>query len=211
MSLIAPPASTRERRSYYAPQHLVPLVVSRRSAARFSSLPASAATGRIRYRSGMESALLVLGAVLVAVGLGGIVLPALPGVPLVFAGLVLVAAADGFQKVGVVTLVVLGLLAALSFVVDLAASALGAKKMGASKWALLGSTVGILVGLFFGLPGLILGPFVGAVAAELLTRRDWKQAGRSGLGAWIGFLLGAIGKMALAFAMLGIFLAAWLL
>jgi uncharacterized protein len=167
--------------------------------------------GAFLYRARVNDALLIVGAVLVAVGLAGIIVPALPGVPLVFAGLILAASADGFQKVGVVTLVVLGLLTALSFVVDFAAAALGAKKMGASKWALLGSALGVFVGLFFGLPGLLLGPFVGAVVAELVTRRDWKQAGRSGVGAWIGFLLGAIGKLTLAFAMLGIFLAAWLL
>ena len=159
----------------------------------------------------MPEALLVLGGVLVAVGLAGVVVPALPGVPLVFAGLLLAAASDGFARVGVFTLVVLALLTVLSLVVDIAATALGARKMGASKWALLGSTLGLLAGLFFGLPGLLIGPFAGAVVAELVTRHDWKQAGRSGLGAWIGFLLGAIGKLVIAFAMLAIFLAAWFL
>jgi len=154
---------------------------------------------------------MILGALAVLAGLAGTVLPALPGVPLVFAGLVLVAASDHFQRVGFVTLSVLVVLTGLSFLVDLAATALGARKMGASKWALLGAGLGALFGLFLGLPGLLLGPFVGAVVAELLAQRGWRQAGLSGLGAWIGFLLGAIGKLTIAFAMLGIFAAAWFL
>lgn len=155
--------------------------------------------------------LFVLAVVLVLVGLAGTVVPALPGAPLVFAGLLCAAWADGFARVGPVTLAVLGLLTALTLAVDFAATALGARRFGAGKAALLGAAVGSVVGLFFGLPGLLVGPFVGAVLGELLTSSDLTQAGRAGFGAWVGLLLGTLGKLAIVFTMLGVFAAAWLL
>ncbi len=158
---------------------------------------------------GMEGLLMLLGVVLVVAGIAGTVLPALPGAPLVFGGLLLVAWADHFQKVGWITLTIVGLLALLTFPLDIMAASLGAKRVGASWLALVGAAIGTIVGFFFSLPGLILGPFVGAVAGEYLTRRDLRQAGRVGVGTWIGFIIGVAGKMALIFMMIGIFVFAY--
>jgi uncharacterized protein YqgC (DUF456 family) len=154
-------------------------------------------------------ALWLLAAVLVVVGIVGTVLPALPGALLVFAGLALAAWADGFAHVGPLALTGLGVLAALTYAVDFAATALGAKKLGASRRALVGAALGALVGLFFGLPGVLLGPFIGAVLGELSEQRDLVRAGRAGLGAWLGLLLGAAAKLALVMAMLGVFAVSW--
>jgi uncharacterized protein YqgC (DUF456 family) len=152
----------------------------------------------------------VVAALLVIVGIAGTVLPVLPGVAFVFGGLLLAAWADGFQRVGAITVVILGILTALAIAADFMASAFGAKRMGASPRAVAGATVGAIVGIFFGLPGLVLGPFVGAVAGELSANRELRHAGRAGLGTWIGLLLGSIAKLALAFLMVGVFAAAWL-
>jgi hypothetical protein len=151
-----------------------------------------------------------LALLLVLAGAAGTVLPMLPGVPLVFLGLLTAAWSDGFDRVGAPTLVVLGLLTALSFAVDATASALGARRVGASWQALAGAAAGSIVGLFFGLPGLLLGPFVGAFAGEWLARRDLRQAGRAGFGTWLGLVVAAAGKIALVFAMVGIFALAWI-
>jgi len=159
----------------------------------------------------MTLLLWVLAVVLVAVGLAGIVLPALPGTILIFAGLLLAAWADGFARVGTGTLVLLGVIAAASYAVDFVAAALGAKHLGASPRAMTGAALGTLLGLFFGLPGLILGPFVGAVLGELSVHRDLGRAGRAGVAAWIGFAIGTAVKVALAFSMVAIFLAAMFL
>jgi hypothetical protein len=159
----------------------------------------------------MTVLLWLLVVVLVVVGIAGTVLPALPGVTLVFAGLLLAAWVDGFEKVGWLPLVVLGLLTALSFVVDFAATALGAKRVGATRLAVVGAFVGTVAGFFLGLPGLILGPFVGATVGELISNRDLGRAGKVGLGTWVGMVFGTAAKLALAFSMLGIFAAAWLI
>jgi uncharacterized protein YqgC (DUF456 family) len=147
----------------------------------------------------------VLAGLLVLVGIAGTILPAIPGTPLVLIGLVLAAWADGFQKVGWFPLAVIAGLTVLSLIVDFAATSLGAKRVGASWLAVAGATIGTIVGLFFGLPGLILGPFVGAVLGEYLARRNRDQALKAGLGTWVGILLGTAGKLALIFMMIGVF------
>ena len=160
---------------------------------------------------GAENLVLLLGVLLVVIGILGTVLPALPGVPLVFVGLLVAAWAEGFQKVGWFTLSILAILTLFSFVIDVFATKLGAQRMGASWAALFCAAGGAIVGLFFGLPGFILGPFVGAVAGEYAARRNLRQAGKVGLGTWIGMLLGIAGKLTLVFAMVGIFLTAYVL
>jgi uncharacterized protein YqgC (DUF456 family) len=152
---------------------------------------------------------LVLAAILVIVGIAGSVLPALPGVPLVFAGLVVAAWAGDFERVTWITLVVLGLLTAISFTIDITAAALGAKRVGATKLAVVGAAVGTLAGLAFGLPGLVLGPFVGAVAGEMLSHGRMEQATRAGVATWIGLVFGTLTKLALVFTMLGVFAFAY--
>ena len=159
----------------------------------------------------MAILLWILAVVLVAAGLAGTVLPGLPGAPLVLAGLLAAAAADGFVHTGWPTFVAVGLLAAASLGVDLVASALGARRFGASPRALVGAAVGAIVGLFFGLPGLVIGPFAGAVLGEWTARRDLAQAGRAGVGTFLGLLFGAAAKAALALAMVAVFAGAWFL
>jgi len=151
----------------------------------------------------------LLAAFLVLAGVLGSVLPALPGVPLVFAGLVTAAWADDFQRVGWIVLTLLGLMTLASFAIDFVATSLGAKRVGATKLAIAGAMLGTLVGVFLGLPGLILGPFIGAVAGELITHGKLEQAGRAGLATWVGLLFGTLAKLALVFTMLGVFATAY--
>lgn len=151
----------------------------------------------------------LIAAMLIAIGMAGIVLPALPGVPLVFGGMLLAAWAGDFEKIGVWTLVILGVLTLLAMVIDLLASMFGTKIAGASKWAFIGAGIGALVGLFAGIVGLLIGPFVGAVAGEMIATNNLKRSTTAGLGATLGLLLGAVAKIALAFTMLGVFAFSW--
>lgn len=153
----------------------------------------------------------ILSACIVLIGLIGVVFPALPGIPIMFAGLVLAAWSTGFEPVGWGTIGVLGALVVLSVLIDFLAAAFGAKRRGASPRAFWGATLGAIVGLFFGLAGIVLGPFIGAVTAELAGGSGAQQAGRSGYGVWIGLILGTAAKLAIAFLMLGIFLTKHLL
>lgn len=156
----------------------------------------------------------VLGAILVLIGLAGIVLPALPGLPLVFAGMVLAAWAEHFTRIGIGTLVALGVLTLLSVAVDFWAAALGAKRVGASRLAIAGAIIGTVAGLFFGIVGVFIGPFCGAVAGELMHGRRLDpaaigQATKVGVGTWLGIVFGIALKLTLALAMLALFAWAW--
>ncbi|TWI12090.1 hypothetical protein IP93_01371 [Lysobacter ruishenii] len=156
-----------------------------------------------------QTILYLVAALLMLVGLAGTVLPALPGIPLMFVGMVLAAWAGGFEYVGWGWLVALGILTLLSLGIDLLAASMGAKRVGASRLALAGAVLGTLVGIFFGPLGLFAGPFVGALAGELIQRRDLGQATKVGVGTWFGIVLGTVLKVGLAFAMLGLFAFAW--
>lgn len=150
-----------------------------------------------------------LAVILMLVGLAGVVLPALPGLPLVFLGMLLAAWTGDFQQVGGVTLVILGLLTVLSVAVDIFATVVGAQRVGASRKALLGAALGTLVGVFFGPIGLFAGPFLGALLGELWHQPALAKATRVGVGTWLGIVLGVVLKLGLAFAMLGLFIVAW--
>ena len=156
----------------------------------------------------IDLAFWILAAALVVAGLVGLVLPAIPGAPLIFAGLLLAAWAEDFVHVGLWTIVILALFTLLTYAVDLWATMFGAKKFGASKRAVIGAIIGAIVGIFLGFPGVIFGPFIGAVIGELLAQRNLRQATRAGFGATIGLVLGAALKLAIAFAMIGIFVVA---
>jgi len=157
----------------------------------------------------MDSAIVLwtIAGVLVLAGLAGLILPAIPGAPLIFAGLVVGAWADDFAYVGVWTIVVLAVLTLVTIGVDFWATMFGAKKFGASKRAVIGALVGSIIGLFLGLPGVLFGPFIGAVIGEISSRGSLPQATRAGFGATLGLILGAAIKLALALSMIGIFVA----
>lgn len=155
-----------------------------------------------------------IAAILVIVGLAGIVLPALPGLPLVFCGMLLASWADGFERVQWWWLAILGVLTLLSVAVDFWATAVGAKRVGASRKAVAGAVIGTFVGLFFGPLGLFAGPFLGAMLGELWHGRKLDtgrlgHAGKVGVGTWMGLVFGIVLKLALACTMLALFTWAW--
>jgi len=147
----------------------------------------------------------LLAIILVVGGMAGLFFPVLPGAPLLYAGLFAAAWAEKFAYAGAKTLAVLGIMAAFMYVLDFLAGAFGAKHFGASRLAVIGATLGAIVGIFFGIPGILLGPFIGAVLGELFNRPNLRTAGMAGIGATAGLVLGIAAKLSLAFAMLGIF------
>ena len=154
---------------------------------------------------GIDSIVWILAGVMIIGGLLGTFLPLLPGIWMMFAGMALVAWQGNFQPIGYMTLSILFFLALLAHIVDYMAGALGAKKFGASRYAVIGAFIGALVGIFMGFIGVIIFPFIGAVLGELLAARSIEQATKAGIGTWLGLLIGLVFKIAIAFTMLGIF------
>lgn len=153
----------------------------------------------------------VLAIALIVAGVIGTFLPVLPGVLLVFGGMLLGAWIDSFQRIGWITLAILGALTGLVFIVDLIAAMLGAKRVGASGLAIAGATIGTIIGMFFGFVGILVAPFVGAVVGEVIARGQLAPAARVGFGTWLGLLLGALAKVAIVLAMVGVFVTSYLI
>jgi uncharacterized protein YqgC (DUF456 family) len=153
----------------------------------------------------METALYILAAVLIVGGIAGSILPALPGIPMIFGGIWLVAALGDYHRLGVGWLVVIGALGTLGVVIDFVSGTLGAKRVGASKLALWGAGIGTFIGMFFGLIGLAFGPFVGALAGELAAGNSVLRSAHVGIGTWLGLLFGTLVKLVISFLMVGLF------
>ena len=154
--------------------------------------------------SGVTILLYVLGVAALLVGLAGVVLPAIPGSLFLVAGAALVAWAEGFTRVSGWTVAVCAVIGAAIWVTDFLAGVLGAKAFGASRWAVVGAGIGLLVGLFLGLPGIILGPAVGAIVLEYARDPSFERAMKAGVGAFLGFVLGTAVKVSLAFVLVGV-------
>jgi uncharacterized protein YqgC (DUF456 family) len=96
-------------------------------------------------------------------------------------------------------------------IIEFIASTLGAKRVGASRLALWGASLGTLAGMFFGIPGLLLGPFIGALLGELASGTSVLRSAHVGVGTWIGLLFGTLLKLVISFVMVGLFALALLL
>ncbi len=144
------------------------------------------------------------GLALIAVGFVGTVVPALPGIPCIFLGIVLIAWAGHFEKLGWMSLTLAGVLTVVGMAVDWIAQAAGAKKAGATKYGMAGAFIGTFVGLMMGLVGILFMPLVGAFIGEYFAQRDVRIAGNVGLATWIGMMVGAAMKIAIAFTLVGV-------
>jgi uncharacterized protein YqgC (DUF456 family) len=158
----------------------------------------------------MDTALWVLAIALMMVGVAGTVLPALPGIPLLFAGILLAAWIDDFQRIGGWTIAVIAVFAAIGMAVDYIAAGAAAKRAGASRQGIIGAALGTVAGVFTGLWGLVFMPLVGAAIGEFIAQRDALRAGRIGLATWLGLLIGTAAKIAIVFVIVAVFLFALL-
>lgn len=153
----------------------------------------------------MQTVLWILSLLLMATGLAGTILPALPGIALVFGGILLGAWIDEFSRVSVFTVVVCGLLTLAGWAIDYLAALLGAKRAGASGLALLGAALGTVLGLFGGLIGLLFLPLAGAALGQFITERNARRAATVGVATWVGLLVGTVAKVVIACFMVGLF------
>jgi uncharacterized protein len=148
---------------------------------------------------------LVVTLLVMSVGLFGSVLPGVPSTPVVLVAAIGHRLYFGDASASTMVLVILGVISLFSVTLDYLASMVGARKLGATWRGVVGAIVGAFIGLFFGPPGLILGPFIGAAAFEMLGGRNFDQASKAGAGAVLGLFVGAIGKMACCVAMMALF------
>jgi uncharacterized protein len=146
----------------------------------------------------------ILAFVLMLVGLLGIVLPFLPGVPLAWLGLLAFAWGTGFEHISLkITLIFLGI-SALSMILDFFIPLLAGKKYQASKKGMLGAGIGMILGIFTANPfGFLIFALLGAFLGELLGGKEARAAYKSTWGFFLGFVLGGIVKIVVVLAMIG--------
>ena len=137
---------------------------------------------------------MILAAIFLLAGLVGCIVPVLPSVPLSYIGLILLHATDRVQYSTTFLLIWLGIVVVLQ-VLDYVVPAWGTKRYGGSKLGVWGSTIGLVIGLFFGPWGIVIGPFVGAVVFELFDGKNAAAALKAGFGSFVGLLFGTILKL----------------
>ncbi|KPJ50114.1 MAG: hypothetical protein AMJ41_01865 [candidate division Zixibacteria bacterium DG_27] len=156
-----------------------------------------------------EIAVFIIALVIMLIGLAGVFLPVLPGALLIFGAALLYALLTGFEAFGARTLILLGVLTAVTYLLDWLATAFGIRKMGGSYWGIIGAFIGMAGGLLLagvGVIGFIAGAFVGAFLMELVVNRETDRALRASLGSFIGFFVSGVGRFLIAVTMIGVFI-----
>lgn len=156
----------------------------------------------------MRALALILASLLMLAGVAGVVLPGLPGIPLVLLGVIVYGLFEGFKTVGGSFLLLMLALTALGLAVEYLGAAAGARSFGASRWGVVGALVGGMLGLLLAGPfGLLFGPLLGAIAAEFLRGAPAPAAVKAGAGTVLGLITGSLLKLAIAVAMVFLFVA----
>ncbi|UCG31001.1 MAG: DUF456 family protein [candidate division WOR-3 bacterium] len=153
----------------------------------------------------LEITLFVIALLVMIIGLAGVILPVLPGIPLIFGAAVLYGILTGFEQIDIYLILVFAGLTAFGLIVDYLANYFSVKKMGGGRAGAVGAVIGLMVGIFFGLVWIIVLPFVFAVTLELIAGREAHQALRSGIGSFVGLLFGGLTRFIIGSVMVGIF------
>ena len=124
---------------------------------------------------------------------------------MLFGGLWLRAGVDQYRQLGTAMLPIAGALGGIGVIVDFIASALGSRRVGASRLALWGASLGTLFGMFLGVPGLLFGPFFAALLGEPASGNSVLRSAHVGVGTWLGLLFGTLLKLVISFVMVGLF------
>jgi hypothetical protein len=142
------------------------------------------------------------------VGLAGVILPVLPGIPLIFGAAVLYAVLTGFEEIDLYLILIFAGFTIVGLVIDYLANYLSVRKMGGGRAGAIGAVIGLLIGIWFGVLWIIILPFLLAVSFELIAGKEARQALTAGFGAFVGLLFGGLIRFIIGCMMIGIFVKA---
>lgn len=152
-----------------------------------------------------EVLLFVVALAIMIVGLAGVILPVLPGIPLIFAAAALYGIVTGFSGIGLNMILFLAGLTVFGLIVDYLANYFSVREMGGGRAGAVGAVIGLMVGVWLGLAWIVILPFVLAVAFELLAGKEGRSAFKAGLGAMVGLLFGGLLRFVIGCVMIGLF------
>ena len=154
----------------------------------------------------MEIIIIIAGLLLMVLGLAGSFLPVLPGPLTSWAGLFVLSYASGID-ISTTFLIITFIVALIIFILDYIIPAVGTKRFGGSKSGMIGTTLGLIIGLLSPIPfGVIIGPFVGALIGELMHKNDVNRATKAAFGSFLGFITSTFLKFIVAVVYLGLFI-----
>lgn len=155
----------------------------------------------------IEILLLIIVAIFFLVGIAGIILPAIPSLPIIWVGILLYAILTDFQNVTIFIVIITGVLTIIGTAFDFIAGIFGAKAYGASWAGIIGALVGSIIGfIIFNILGLFVGTFFGAFLGEYLKYKKTHPAIKAGIGTILGFVFGIVLNFFISFLMIGIFI-----
>jgi len=153
----------------------------------------------------LEILLFVAVLIIMIIGLAGVILPVLPGIPLIFGAAVLYGILTRFEEINLHLILIFAGMTAFGLIVDYLANYLSVRRMGGGKAGAIGAVVGLMVGIWFGLVWIIILPFLLAVAFELIAGKEGRQALTAGFGAFVGLLFGGLTRFIIGCVMIGLF------
>lgn len=152
-----------------------------------------------------EILLFVIMLIIMIIGLAGVILPVLPGIPLIFGAAVLYGILTRFQEINLQLILIFAGMTVFGLIVDYLANYLSVRKMGGGKAGAIGAVIGLMIGIWFGIVWIVVLPFALAVVFELIAGRETRQAVTAGFGAFVGLLFGGLIRFIIGCVMIGIF------
>jgi len=150
----------------------------------------------------MNTTAVVITIIVILIGIAGTIVPLIPGIPLIFIAIASYGWYEGFQTISTKYIVIMAALTLLSLLVEYLGSTMGAKYFGSGKYGVYGALIGTLLGLFIFPPaGLLIGPWVGAIAGEMISGKEFSVAAKTGVGTIIGLFSGIALNLILAVIM----------
>lgn len=156
----------------------------------------------------MDIFLIIVATLFMVLGIIGSFLPVLPGPLTSWVGLLILHFTDAIP-INWTFLIITLVIALFVWLLDYIIPALGTKKFGGSKTGMIGTTIGLLIAIFFpifGIFGIIIWPFIGAYIGEVLNKNDSKKALKAAFGSFLGFLTSTFIKFIVAVIYLGLFI-----
>ena len=154
----------------------------------------------------MDLLLIIISAVLIILGIIGSFMPILPGPLTSWFGLFILNLISSVE-IDSALLIITFIIAITIFILDSLIPIYGSKYFGATKYGIIGASIGLVIGIIIPIPfGILIGPILGALIGELLFNNDLRKSIKSSIGVLIGFVASSFIKFVTSIVYLMIYI-----